>query len=204
MAQESDQELIQQARGGDRRAFGELVERYYKRIYRLAVHMLRSTTDAEDLTQETFVRAYQALDRFQGSSQPFTWFYRIAVNLSLNIIRSRKTFHEVTSDDDPRIEPWLALHASSGTRDAGTAYEQRELAIALCDAIDQLSDTLRITLLLVVMDGLSHAEAAEVLGCSEGTVSWRVHEARRMLRMHLARLGLFDGMGLTDDGKGRP
>ena len=190
---QSDQQLIQQAREGDRKAFSELVRRHHKRIFRLALHMLRSTSDAEDATQETFVRAYQALHRFQGNCQPSTWFYRIAVNLSLNMIRMRKPAQNVMSDDDPRVEPWIALQASRGSNDGVDETERRDLARALCKAMDQLSDTLRTTLLLVVMDGLSHADAAQVLGCPEGTVAWRVHEARRILRLDLSRFGFLDG-----------
>lgn len=191
MAKDSDHELIQLAREGDRKAFGVLVRRHQKRIFRLAVHMLRDTTEAEDVTQETFVRAFQALDRFQGNSQPYTWLYRIAVNLSLNIIRTRKPRQHVTGDDDPRVEAWLA-QVSSSDRDPATVSEQRELAKALCEGVDQLSETLRTTLLLVSLDGLGHGEAAAVLGCPEGTVAWRVHEARRKLRLHLETRGLVD------------
>ena len=192
MAKASDHELIQQAREGNADAFGVLVRRHQKRIFRLAVHMLRDTTEAEDVTQETFVRAYQALARFQGNSQPYTWFYRIAVNLSLNIIRTRKPRHHITGDDDPRIEAWLALRATSADKDPSTASEQRELAKALCEGVDQLSDTLRTTLLLVCIEGMGHGQAAEVLGCPEGTIAWRVHEARRKLRSHLAHRGFMD------------
>jgi RNA polymerase sigma-70 factor (ECF subfamily) len=191
MAKDSDHELIQLAREGDRKAFGVLVRRHQKRIFRLAVHMLRDITEAEDVTQETFVRAFQALDRFQGNSQPYTWLYRIAVNLSLNIIRTRKPRQHVTGDDDPRIEAWLA-QVSSSDRDPATVSEQRELAKALCEGVDQLSETLRTTLLLVSLDGLGHGEAASVLGCPEGTVAWRVHEARRKLRLHLETRGFVD------------
>ncbi len=190
MAKASDHELIQQAREGSADAFGVFVRRHQKRIYRLAVHMLRDANEAEDVTQETFMRAYQALARFQGNSQPYTWLYRIAVNLSLNIIRTRKPRAHVTGDDDPRVEAWLARKASTAQRDPSAASEQRELAKALCDGIDRLSDTLRTTLVLVCIDGMGHAQAAEVLGCPEGTVAWRVHEARRKLRSHLADCGL--------------
>lgn len=193
MANENDHELMHRAREGDRQAFGELVRRHQQRIFRLAMHMLHDTTEAQDVTQETFVRAYQALSRFQGNSQPYTWLYRIAVNLSLNIIRMRKSRRSEVDDDDPRIEAWLSVHGSSGLRGPAVANEQRELAKALCEGIDQLSETLRTTLLLVAVEGVGQAQAAEVLGCSEGTVAWRVHEARRKLRLHLAHLGWMDG-----------
>lgn len=74
----------------------------------LAAHLLRDGAEAEDVTQDTFVRAYGALDRLDGRSEPFTWMYRIAVNLSLNAIRSRKTGRKATTPDDPRIEGLLA------------------------------------------------------------------------------------------------
>src|SRR5438105_13316913 len=89
--QKSDRDLVEAAKGGDSEAFGAFVRRHQRRVFRLAVHLLRNTAEAEDVAQEAFVRAYGALDRFDGRSEPFTWLYRIAVNLSLNAIRARKT-----------------------------------------------------------------------------------------------------------------
>lgn len=185
----TDQELVQRTRAGEREAFGMLVSRYHKRIYRLAVHMLRDPVEAEDVAQETFVRAYQALDRFEGNSQPFTWLYRIAVNLSLNIIRGRRPRQELPEGDDPRVHAWLAKHAPQAAVDPAKASDERHLARELVAGIDALSDTLRTTLILVCIDGLAHDAAAQVLGCPEGTVAWRVHEARRKLREHLQAHG---------------
>src|SRR6201999_3161662 len=110
------------------------------------------------------------------------------VNLSLNTIRSRKTSKNAGDADDPLIEealvescPGIALPARQAT--------DRELASTLCNGIDSLSETLRTTLVLVAIDGLSHAEVSAVLGCPEGTVAWRVHEARKKLREFLAERG---------------
>jgi RNA polymerase sigma-70 factor (ECF subfamily) len=189
MAKASDQELIEQSRAGDSDAFSALVLRYQKRIFRLAVHMLHDEAEAEDVTQETFVRAYQGLDRFQGHSQPFTWLYRIAVNLSLNIIRARKSRQFTAEASDPRVENWMAVHAPTQSTDPNAAAEQRQLATALCESIDALSDSLRTTLILVCIEGIRHDEAAQILGCPEGTVAWRVHEARRKLRECLTQRG---------------
>ncbi|HZF52234.1 MAG TPA: sigma-70 family RNA polymerase sigma factor [Polyangiaceae bacterium] len=189
MANPTDRELVDQAKSGSSQAFGALVRRHQKRIFRLAFHLVRSGAEAEDVTQETFVRAYQALDRFDGRSEPFTWLYRIAVNLSLNTIRARKPTRDATSADDPRIEALLLETRPSHGSDPNEASQQRELAAALCDGIDKLSETLRSTLILVAIDGLGHDEAAKVLGCPEGTVAWRVHEARRKLREYLAGRG---------------
>ncbi len=196
MPQKTDRELVDAARKGDAEAFGVLVRRHQKRIYRLAVHMLRDAAEAEDVTQDCFVRAYGALDRFDGRSEPFTWMYRIAVNLSLNAIRSRKTSRKVTTPDDPRIEGLMVDKSGVTGNPAGTAAD-REMALALCDGIDALSESLRTTLILVSVDGLSHAAAADILGCPEGTVAWRVHEARRKLRAHLAERG-YDREGSED------
>jgi len=90
LPERTDRELVTAAREGDAEAFGLLVRRHQKRVYRLAVHLLKSGAEAEDVTQDTFVRAYGALDRFDGRSELFTWIYRICVNLSLNALRSRK------------------------------------------------------------------------------------------------------------------
>ncbi|MBK6514784.1 MAG: sigma-70 family RNA polymerase sigma factor [Polyangiaceae bacterium] len=184
----SDRELIDRARRGEAEAFGLLVRRHQRRIYRLAAHLTRNAPEAEDVTQETFVRAYQALDRFDGRSEPFTWLYRIAVNLSLNQIRARKSKLRKGTTDDPRI---LALVTETRPElgDPGGASDRRRVAEALYEGIDTLSDTLRTTLVLVCIDGLSHEEASKVLGCPEGTVAWRIHEARRKLRAFLAERG---------------
>jgi RNA polymerase sigma-70 factor, ECF subfamily len=189
MAKPTDRELVEQTKAGDSSAFGMLVRRYQRRIFRLAFHLVRSGAEAEDVTQETFVRAYQAINRFDGRSEPFTWLYRIAVNLSLNSLRSRKVTRDSTPSDDPRIEALLTETRPSHGRDPATATQQKQLAAALCDGIDALSDTLRTTLILVCIDGLAHDAASKVLGCPEGTVAWRVHEARRKLREYLASRG---------------
>ena len=194
MSRQTDRELVAAARDGDSEAFGTFVRRHQKRIFRLAVHLLRDTAEAEDITQDAFVRAYGALDRFDGRSEPFTWLYRIAVNLSLNAIRSRKTTRRAAAPDDPRIEALLVERRPS-MADPGRQAADQEMALALCEGIDQLTETLRTTLVLVAIDGLSHAEVADVLGCPEGTVAWRVHEARKKLRLYLIERGHGENSG---------
>lgn len=189
MAPPSDRDLVDRARSGDSEAFGVLVRRHQKRIYRLALHLVRTGAEAEDVTQETFVRAYQALDRFDGRSEAFTWLYRICVNLSLNHLRSRKSQRISTPVDDSRIESFLQEERPSHGRDPAAAAQDRQLAVALAEGIDALSETLRTTLVLVCIEGMGHEEASRVLGCPEGTVAWRVHEARRKLREHLRARG---------------
>jgi RNA polymerase sigma-70 factor (ECF subfamily) len=190
MAGASDRELVELACGGDADAFGLLVRRHQKRIYRLALHLTKSAPEAEDVTQETFVRAYQAIKRFDGRSEPFTWLYRIAVNLSLNQIRARKTkLRASTLDDDPRIEGLLTESRGGEERDPASNTHRKRLAEALLSGVDSLSETLRTTLVLVCIDGVSHEDAAEVLGCPSGTVAWRIHEARRKLKLFMEERG---------------
>lgn len=190
MSAASDRDLVERARSGDSDAFGSLVRRHQRRIYRLAVHLTRSATEAEDITQDTFVRAYQALGRFDGRSEPFTWLYRITVNLSLNAIRSRKIRRIASSPDDLLIDNWLG--DSQPDADPLSRSHQKRLAEALLLGVDQLSETLRTTLILVCVEGVTHEDASAVLGCPEGTIAWRVHEARRKLKAFLESRGFAD------------
>jgi RNA polymerase sigma-70 factor (ECF subfamily) len=188
MSKRTDRELVDAAQNGDSEAFGALMRRHQRRIYRLALHLLRDPAEAEDATQETFVRAYGALERFDGRSEAFTWIYRIAVNLSLNVIRARRPNRQAVSSDDPRLEGLLVETRVGSANPLGDS-ENRELGRVLCEGMDALSDTLRTTLILVAVDGLSHAQAGEVLGCPEGTVAWRVHDAKKKLKAFLVARG---------------
>lgn len=193
MPKPTDRELVDRAQRGETAAFGELVGRHQQRIHRLAVHMLRDRAEAEDVTQETFIRAFQALARFDGRSEAYTWLYRITVNLSLNRIRSRKTSRATHDADDPRLEAILTDKRPETSDPSGSA-QRRELYLVLCQGIDQLSETLRTTLILVCIDGRSHEDVSSILGAPEGTIAWRIHEARRKLKEFLNARG-FDPEG---------
>lgn len=193
MPKPTDRELVDRARDGEKAAFGELVRRHQQRIHRLAVHMLRDRAEAEDVTQETFIRAFQALGRFDGRSEAYTWFYRITINLSLNRIRSRKTSRATHDTEDPRLDGVLTDKRPETSDPAGSA-QRRELYLVLCQGIDQLSETLRTTLILVCIDGRSHEDVSSILGAPEGTIAWRIHEARRKLKEFLNARG-FDPEG---------
>jgi RNA polymerase sigma-70 factor (ECF subfamily) len=186
---ETDRDLVDRAKRGDVAAFGQLVRRHQARIFRLAIHMLRDKAEAEDVTQETFIRAYQALARFDGRSEPYTWLYRITVNLSLNTIRSRKTQRVTNDTDDPRLEG-LMHEKRPGAADPDSDASRKQMYATLCEAIDALSETLRTTLILVCIDGRSHEDAAQILGAPEGTIAWRVHEARRKLKEFMLDRGV--------------
>ena len=171
--------LVQAARKGDPRAFEALVKRYRHRIFALALHMTGSPSDADDITQDAFVRAFRNMDRFEGRSEFFTWLYRIALNRALNARRDQA--RRRTADlDDPRVV--VAVAVDSGG-DPGRALELRETYVCLVKAFDRLSPLLRTTVALTMMQGLSYPEAAVVLETTEGTVAWRIHEARKQMRV---------------------
>lgn len=173
-------ELVQWSQAGDSRAFAALFRRYRPRIYALGLHLTGRPSDAEDITQDAFVRAYTKLHTFQGRSQFFTWLYRIALHRALNLKRSRGRRRSVGLDD-VRIEAAISVDVN----DPQKAVETRQEYAHLLDAFDKLTPTLGTTVALTTLQGLSYKEAAVVLETTEGTVAWRVHEARRQLREHM-------------------
>jgi RNA polymerase sigma-70 factor (ECF subfamily) len=170
--------LVERAKGGDRSAFDELVRRYRDRILALALHLSGNAEEAEDITQEVFIKAYIKLPSFEGRSHFFTWVYRIAINRALNVRRSRTRRGE-TSFDDPRVSFALEVDAPD---DPSRAAELRTMYSRLLVALDELPAPMKTTVVLVSLQGMSHGEAAIIQNCSAGTIAWRIHEARRRLR----------------------
>lgn len=165
---EDEGSWIEQARLGDSTAFENLVRRYQKRIHVLAYRMTGSLADADDLAQETFVRAYLALDQFRGDARFSTWLHRIAVHQSLHWLARR--------------ERQERLHRSWTRQTTVTENPPEPPASEVQAALLKLPAKQRAAIVLTVYDGLSHAEAARVLGCSETTVSWRLFMARSRLK----------------------
>jgi RNA polymerase sigma-70 factor, ECF subfamily len=170
--------LVARAKQGDQAAFCELVRRYRGRILALALHLTGSSGEAEDIAQEVFLKAYQKLDSFEGRSEFFTWVYRMAVNRSLNARRDRSRRREAPMED-PRVDRAIAVDAGG---DPARAAELRQTYARLIAALDALPPDMRTSVVLVVLQGLSHDEAGVVQGCPSGTVAWRIHEARARLR----------------------
>lgn len=180
MPDPKEAELIERAKRGEKPAFGQLIRLHQRRVYACAIHMLGDRGEAEDAVQETFLRAWRAIERFDGRAELSTWLYRICINVSLNTLRRRKRV-EASDISDPRV-PEPASDPSQGQNDPRHAAQAIQLYGRLAKALDGLSPSLRATVVLVLIDGVPQKEAAEVLGCSEGTIAWRVHEARRRLR----------------------
>jgi RNA polymerase sigma-70 factor (ECF subfamily) len=161
----------------------ELVRRLQERVYHTIFGLTRNHQDADDLTQETFMFAYKALRGFKGRSSFYTWVYRIAVNLTLNHLKkkSREKGREDFEDNAAVFDK--AEYA--GRSPEGDSL-RKELQEKLDEAIGALSPPYRAAFHLVIVQGMSHGQAAAVLGCSENTVSWRMHKARKMLQARLA------------------
>ena len=174
--------LVARAKSGDAQAFDELVRRYRKRIYALALHLTGSASEADDIAQDVFIKAYSALDTFEGRSEFFTWVYRMAVNRSINARRDRERRGE-EGMDDPRLELAVAVDAKGNP---GLATELRQTYARLLRALDSLPADMRTTVVLVALQGFSHGEAAVVQRVSDGTIAWRMHEARRRLNEAMA------------------
>lgn len=166
---------LQRSREGDPAAFALLVGAYQRMIHAITYRMTGSMSDAEDLTQETFIRAFQQLDSYRGESKFSTWLGRIAVNLTLNW-RSREghrgDVHERWAKD-AMVEP--------GAQDEFPDELSRRVQAAL----QRLPAAQRAAIVLTVYENQSHAEAARALNCTEATVSWRVFAARQKLKRWL-------------------
>jgi RNA polymerase sigma-70 factor, ECF subfamily len=178
--------LVHNARRGDLEAYDELVRRYQERIYATIYHMTSNHEDANDLAQESFIKAFQALKSFKGGSSFYTWLYRIAVNKTINFLKQRKhRVHMSLNDLDFNAEhdPDLVALISDKTprREAGLTELQEKLNAALL----RLSESHRLVVVLHDVQGLSHEEIAKLMDCNIGTVRSRVFYARQQLQAWL-------------------
>ena len=173
----SEEQWIEDSRAGDPEAFAPLVARYQKMIHALTFRMTGSLADSEDLAQETFLRAFEQLSTYQGRSKFSSWLYRIAVNACLNW-RQRETRRRQTNIS------WSEMRVVEGLA-AEMPPELQEASQRVQDALLRLPAKQRAAIVLTTHEGLDHAEAARVLGCSETTVSWRVFAARSKLKRWL-------------------
>ncbi len=182
-----EMELVKQARRGDLKAYDELVRRYQERIYATIYHMTANHEDANDLAQETFIKAFQALKSFKGGSSFYTWVYRIAVNKTINFLKQRKHKAAMSLDDldfNAEHDPDLVALISEKTprREVGLTELQEKLNAAL----QRLSEPHRLVVTLHDVQGLSHEEIAKIMDCNIGTVRSRLFYARQQLQAYLS------------------
>jgi RNA polymerase sigma factor (sigma-70 family) len=180
-------DLVRKAQRGDLSAYDELVKRYQERIYATIYHMTSNHEDANDLAQESFIKAFQALKSFKGGSTFYTWLYRIAVNKTINFLKQRKKRQHMSLNDidfNAEHDPDLVALISDKTpfRNAGLS----ELQKFLNEALLKLSEPHRMVVVLHDVQGQSHEEIAEILGCNIGTVRSRLFYARQQLQGYLS------------------
>ncbi|MCM8764776.1 MAG: sigma-70 family RNA polymerase sigma factor [Candidatus Omnitrophica bacterium] len=187
MANNMEQKLVKRAKEGDKTAFEELVKLYFSRIYKTAIHIMADADEAKDMTQETFIKAYSALDRFDGRSTFFTWIYRILINLCLNRKKEIQKWAPL-KEKDPRLKAFVEEKETASGETPEDKLNKKRTIISLVEAIDELSEALRTTLILVVFENMDYKQVGEILGCSEGTVAWRVFRAREILREKLKKI----------------
>jgi RNA polymerase sigma-70 factor (ECF subfamily) len=180
-------DLVKLARRGDFSAYDELVKRYQQRIYATIYHMTSNHEDANDLAQDSFIKAFQALPSFKGGSTFYTWLYRIAVNKTINFLKQRKNRQHISLNDldfNAEHDPDLMALISDKTpvREVGLTELQQKLNAALL----KLSEPHRMVVVLHDVQGVSHEEIAEMMNCNIGTVRSRLFYARQQLQGFLA------------------
>lgn len=171
-------ELIERATKGDTKAFGALVERYQRRVVGVALAVVHNQEDALELAQETFIRAYENLGKFESRSSFSTWLYRIAANLAIDF-RRREVRHPTVRGEEAENE---LRRLPSALGDSFKAARRSEVAQRIDAALKELTPEHRAVILLREVEGLSYDEISEVMQCPRGTVMSRLHYARNHLR----------------------
>ena len=185
-ADSTDSQLIELVNEGHTNAFSALVLRYRDRVFSVVYNMTSNREDANDVTQDVFVKAFQNIHRFQQKSTFFTWLYRIAVNTAISFIKKNRNrqFFSLENFEEEGISGKLAEILSS------RKHSRRELMLndlqeKLNEALQKLSVKHRTTVVLFEIEGLSHKDIGEILNCSEGTVRSRLHYAKNELQNYM-------------------
>ena len=185
---DDEQELVARARQGDTASFSTLLRRYEGKIFRLAMNITQNREDAEDVLQESFLKAYEHLDQFLGNSKFYTWIVRIAVNQALMKLRKRRSDRAVSLDEQIDTgEDTVVREIAAWDPDPEQRYSQEELHTILTNVIDELAPIYRTVFTLRDVDGLSTEETAEALDLSVPAVKSRLLRARLQLRDKLTR-----------------
>lgn len=192
---EVDQQLVERAQRGDKHAFELLVVKYQRRLGRLISRFVRNQAEAEDLTQETFVKAYRALPGFRGDSAFYTWLYRIGVNTAKNYLlaqgKKAPTSTPLDAEDAEDFEDASLLHEVATPENEMMSRQVVEVVNA---SLQQLPEDMRMALTLREIEGLSYEEIASVMNCPIGTVRSRIFRAREAVASNLRPL-----LGTSED-----
>lgn len=186
---EADLLLVERVQSGDREAFGLLVGKYQRKLLRLVMRMVRDPVEAEDVTQEAFIKAYRALPNFRGDSAFYTWLYRIGMNTAKNWLvangRRMPVMSEIVDDETDGLEESVLLRDDE-TPDR--VLMSRQIGETVNAAMEALPEDLRTAIGLREIEGLSYEEIAQVMDCPIGTVRSRIFRAREAIAARLKPL----------------
>ena len=183
----NDRDLVVRLKAKDERAFEKLVKRYEKRIYMIAYNILRNEEDAYDATQNVFLKVYKYIDNFRETASLYTWIYKIAYHVSIDIYRKRKKGSSVEYSEFIKSEGVTAHDLHHKVADPSAFVENNELTKTIESALEKISESHRTVIVLREIEGLSYAEIAEILDVSKGTVMSRLHHARLNLQKYLKK-----------------
>lgn len=188
--QRADEALLRDALNGEGAAYEAIVERYHRRLFWVAYHILGRAEDARDVVQETFVRVHRSLERFDFSKSFSTWVHRIATNLAIDALRKRKSAKAVELDA-------LGERAAEGESPESPA-ERQEVQDRVWHVLDRLDPKFRAVIVLRDIHGLSCREIAPILEVTHATARWRLHRGRQVFREAWERLERTEGHGGWD------
>jgi RNA polymerase sigma-70 factor, ECF subfamily len=186
---ECDQLLVERVQSGDKRAFDVLVSKYQRRLMRLVSRLVHDPAEAEDVVQETFIKAYRALRHFRGDSAFYTWLYRIGINTAKNYLVTQGRRTPTSTDTD--AEQAEAFDEGDNLRDINTPESMlasKQIAETVNSAMDLLPLELRTAIVLREIEGLSYEEISAIMACPIGTVRSRIFRAREVIAEKLRPL----------------
>ena len=178
-----DQQLVERAQRGDKRAFDLLVVKYQRKLARLLSQFIRDAAEVEDVTQETFIKAYRSLSSFRGDSAFYTWLYRIGINAAKNFLVAQKRRASTTTNEFD-IEVAENFEEGSQLRELNTPENElmsKQIAQTVHQALQALPEELRSAITLREIEGLSYEEIASIMSCPTGTVRSRIFRAREAI-----------------------
>jgi len=172
----SDGELVRETQRGDKEAFQEIVERYQRKIVAVALGMVHNRDDAIEIAQETFIKAFENLDKFKGESSLYTWLYRIVVNRAIDFQRRERRHPTVALEDRAGgTDGYDEILKEERLEDPYQQTQAREIGDRVTAAINELTPDHKAVILLREVEGLSYDEISRVMHCSKGTVMSRLH-----------------------------
>ena len=185
---DADLSIVKRVQAGEVAAFDQLILKYRERVFGIIYNLTSNREDASDLTQDAFIKAFQSINRFQGHCSFFTWLYRIAVNGALSHLRKNRlrTFFSLEKLHEDGTNAQI-LDQLTDKRGADRGTYLKELQEKLNEALQKLSIPHRTVITLFEIDGLGHAEIAEIMGCTEGTVRSRLHYAKQFLQGEMGK-----------------